>query len=402
MRERAALLGKILAMIALAAALISIGYSFRDDPSFVPAMRRSRPARNPTPDPSAQAAPSASSRAIPGAGELSPIVTPDLDLADSPAPAGDLRAEIAAFTDVRSCVKRHATDALVGDGLEAIGYDSFLGDLCRGIQAMKEHDVTPCNASLSSSMKRSCMRQVAMLHGDPSLCPIDEPRRRVLSHDRLCLAVARRDVRPCSSLPTYERIACEALVAHDVARCGTEPRCLRLVQRWMPALPSTVGVTPYAGHISVELRGVDDRADAGASIETVDLAADAVAGAVLIVRHDGLTLHFGALESVLRPSAPLGGFLVDLPATPVTSQEISLNDRQALALIKFPSGLDLSLASKPSVKVLIERLDREPNGIAKLKIEAMMGTPGTARLARWAIDTWVRDVVTAPDAPPAH
>ncbi|MFO0660450.1 MAG: hypothetical protein U0165_11555 [Polyangiaceae bacterium] len=393
MRARLAQIGKILSIIALAAALISIGYSIRDDGPASAFPPRTLLNRLPARDAPTRPKPLPSSQGL-SQEELAALLTPSAEPADLPAPVGDLAHEIDSFTDVAACVKRHTRDPLIGDGLEALGYDSFLTDLCRGVQAMKSRDVAPCQSSMSSAMKRNCMRQVAMIQGDAALCPIDEPRRRVLSHDRVCLAAARRDVRPCTALPQHERITCEALVAHDVARCGTEPHCLRFVHRYMSIVPAASGVAPYASRASVEIKTVDDSADAGVANETIELAADAAAGAVLIVRRDGLTLHFGALEAVLRPPQAQGGLLLELPTQPSLNTELTLSDRQALALLKLPSGLDLELANKPRVKVTIERLDREPNGVIKLKADVLMGPPGAARLARWTLDTWLRDVVT--------
>src|ERR1700722_10497547 len=53
-----------------------------------------------------------------------------------PAPAGDLKAEIDRFTTVEACaLERARLDPLVGDALEAIGYDTFFLDAWRLIHA---------------------------------------------------------------------------------------------------------------------------------------------------------------------------------------------------------------------------------------------------------------------------
>src|SRR4051812_28373985 len=59
-----------------------------------------------------------------------------VDTSDPPAPAGDLKADLDRFVNVETCVKERANvDPLVGDGLRAIGYDTFLRDACRLLEA---------------------------------------------------------------------------------------------------------------------------------------------------------------------------------------------------------------------------------------------------------------------------
>src|SRR5579864_4561620 len=50
---------------------------------------------------------------------------------DPPVAAGDLAADIAAFTNIEACVEHASVEPFLGDALQAIGYDSFVRDACR-------------------------------------------------------------------------------------------------------------------------------------------------------------------------------------------------------------------------------------------------------------------------------
>ena len=116
------------------------------------------------------------------AGELEPAVDP-------PAAAGDLQAEIQGFTSVDACVEQRAhLDPLLGDALEAIGYDTFVRDACRVLDAAKAGDAARCDAIDASSLRRQCVGTVAASKGDADLCPWNIPSRPEGGRDTWCLA----------------------------------------------------------------------------------------------------------------------------------------------------------------------------------------------------------------------
>ncbi len=87
-----------------------------------------------------------------------------VDTADPPAPAGDLKADLDRFVNVEGCVKERANvDPLVGDGLRAIGYDTFLRDACRLLEAAKDKKRETCDRIDSSSMRARCQSWVALV-----------------------------------------------------------------------------------------------------------------------------------------------------------------------------------------------------------------------------------------------
>src|ERR1051326_3404484 len=89
--------------------------------------------KGPPPMPAGSAAPPSPSSVA----ELA--VDGGLEVADPPPPAGDLKQELDHFVNVETCVQEKAKlDPLVGDALRAIGYDTFLRDACRLLEAAKD------------------------------------------------------------------------------------------------------------------------------------------------------------------------------------------------------------------------------------------------------------------------
>jgi hypothetical protein len=318
---------------------------------------------------------------------------------DPAGPPGDLAAEIEGFVDLKSCVRaRHLTDPALADSMEALGYDSFVADACRGLDALKSRSRAPCGPILSSALRAHCESQVGMLAGDPALCPVDERVLGVPQHDALCLAAARRDVRPCAALPGQERAACEGLVAHDVARCGIDDRCARLVRRWKPVLPMPIGRPPHASQISVVLR-----TEADGPSEPIDLAAEAAAGAILARKEGKTRLLIGDTRLYLGAGEDHGaGLVIEFPAWPPGPGTLKLATTAARVTWRQRSLGPLELATGSTTAVTIEQLDLEPNHAVKLTVDATVGPASSPRRLHWKVDTWMRDIVLLdePEASP--
>lgn len=313
---------------------------------------------------------------------------------DPAAPPGDLRAEIDAFQDLRACARAHRmADPMLADAVDALGYDTFVTDACRTIEALKAQSTAPCAPVLSTALRLRCEAQVAMLAGRPELCPADEPLPGFLARAPLCLAAARRDVRPCVSLLGLERAACEGLAAHDPARCGVDERCLRLVRRWMTAIPVAIGRPIHPGQIRVETRG-----EGPAS--AVELPREAEVGAWVSVAASGKArLLIGDLRAFLVAGEDAGGgLLLDLPSWPPRDLAFTLSESEARVTLRLRSAGALELTHLSRVKVAFEAAPAEPNRPLKLSVEASVGPSHAPRRASWFIDTWLRDIV-APARP---
>lgn len=322
----------------------------------------------------------------------------EIDDQDPSGPPGDLAEEIAAFVSVRDCVTRHRVqDPLVADALDGLGYDGFVGDACRSLWALKERSHAPCREILSSAVRERCEANVAMLVGEESLCPLRERTAGAPQHDPTCLAAARRDVRPCAALVGFGRAACEGLVARDVARCGTDPRCKRQVSRWKSSLPVPKGEAPVSSRVELVVRSLDPEADGGAREERHLLVTEAEAGALVIRRQGALQVMIGEVLP-LPSSAPRAGFLLELPDAP--RPKLSVKGVKQRVTVRLPPGTVLELAPRSVVDVEIASLSEVPGTIVDLSVSASVGERPGLRRAELHVRTWVRDVARPPPRQP--
>lgn len=317
---------------------------------------------------------------------------------DPPAAAGDLEAEIDAFSTVDACVAQHAhLDALLGDALEAIGYDTFVRDACRVLDAAKAHDAKRCEGIDASSLRRQCASTVAAITGDADACPWVTEAKPALGRDGTCLALAARDPRLCATAETNAaRATCEAMVRHDVAPCAALPdrtdaaRCRRDAERWTAATPSpdaTLAALPAAaGTLRVE-------AGAGAPQEA-DLGPDASRGVVLVEQRDGARFELG-------PGAD-AGFLAASPHTQAQLGVTIFASRDGKrveverAALRVPGRAPLSTPLARSTLVAsIEKLDHARGGVVSLTLDGELADSAGAAHVRATVKTFVRDVVSA-------
>ena len=101
-------------------------------------------------------------------------------LVDPEKPAGDLAADLASFTSVEACMKQRTAslDPLVGDAVDAIGYDTFLRDACRMLEAAKNKDAKKCELIDASSLRARCRTITAMVAADVESCPLKAPSKK--------------------------------------------------------------------------------------------------------------------------------------------------------------------------------------------------------------------------------
>lgn len=337
-------------------------------------------------------APSASpaSTAAPDGGEGVTVVDP-------PAPAGDLEADIDGFTTVEACVVAHAgVDPLVGDALEAIGYDTLLRDACRTLGAARKRSTRPCDDILVSSLRARCVTTVAAIEGDADACPWDVPTRPERGRDPACLALASRDARPCMAvLQHVDRASCEAIVAHDPTPCARLPafdraRCERDVRRWkdvLPVAPARSGPAPGAAHATATVAGLDD---GGVGTPSIDVAQ----GVVLVERFDGTHIVLGrALESgssfIAASPATLASLSLEL-VVPSDLRKAHVDGGE----LRSPGHATLAIDGTRSaaLSVHVTRLERARGGAFEVTVS---GTLRDGVQLESSATTYVRDVVKA-------
>ena len=161
-------------------------------------------------------------------------------------------------------------DPLLSDTLDALGYDTFLRDSCRLLEATQAEDAGACRSIVASQLRARCADWVAIVRVDPSACPLEGAPEE--GRDALCLAVAARNEHACLAVPRDQRSTCGALIRRDAHACAGSThadRCTREVERMKDLVGTRVPdgapppFTPPAARL--ELRGGDGGPDAPVS-----------------------------------------------------------------------------------------------------------------------------------------
>jgi hypothetical protein len=328
---------------------------------------------------------------------------PTLDERDPAAPAADLAAEVAAFTDLPTCVKSRRVDPLLADGLDALGYENFAWDSCRTVQAIKETSRGPCDKMLATAMKQRCLADVAAASGKAEWCPLTEVFPHYFERDATCLAVARRDTRPCAALAKYDRAMCEGVVAHDPSRCGTDPRCARRVGRMKGLLPTVLSKTPAVTRLTGTLRRKDEHEPDGFHTDALEFSDEAAAGVTVLLRPVGAGLILGhpTLPVALAPGRSYLGLLGEVPEAAIAGKGGTIT--VARFWVHLPTGETLELNAGTQLQARAEVWADQVDAPLVLVLSGTVGGMGTPRELSLRVETWVRDRVekTASPPPPA-
>ncbi len=324
---------------------------------------------------------------------------------DPPAPAGDLKTEIDRFTTLDACTLEHARlDPLLGDALEAVGYDTFLRDACRVIDAAKAGDASRCAAIEASSLEARCRATVAEVAGTPDECPWEAPNRPARGRDPRCLAVASRDARLCAAVAdSTERATCEATLARSERPCAAlraraaNLRCTRDAERWRNVLASSKAgpsgpLLAPSGKLHIERR-----ADAPEAMD-VDLAPDVVRGVTVLQGRDGSRFTLGPLtESGLDFIAPSPNVRASLAL-----QIVALAGAHGAAPVARVERAELVVPGRPPVsqstlRATLDKLDAARASPVSIVVDGEMSAAGSSWHVHAELTTFVRDVVRASD-----
>ncbi len=329
----------------------------------------------------------------------------DADLPPQPdptPPAGDLASDVASFTSLDACVASHAKlDPLVGDALLSFGYDTFLRDACRQLDAVKARDAKKCDAVVASELRTHCRSTVAMVTSAPEDCPFPESAGTG-GRDPTCIAVASHDPRLCAATNGSDRVTCEATTLRDSSKCDALPAgeragCKRIADRLKSSLDPAHTDLPALPSVSGKL---DVHAQAGTQAvvpETSDLH-DAVANGIVIVTSPietrfsfGETPTSSAYPHAVSPESKLGvGFEIDVTSTPANDAKLHL-----LAL-EIPGGVRLDNAQVHGVpKVKIVQLAKERGGAVEFTVDAEAGASPQGYAFHVDVKSFVADVVPA-------
>ncbi|HTB78479.1 MAG TPA: hypothetical protein VK762_34785 [Polyangiaceae bacterium] len=365
----------------------------------------------------------------PGIAKLLGLDAGEFETLDPPAPPGDLKADIDRFTTVEACtLERARLDPLLGDALEAIGYDTFLRDACRVIEAAKANDAKKCSAIDASSLEARCRATVAEVAGTPDTCPWETPSRPARGREPRCLAVASRDARLCAAVADpLDRATCEATLEPGDRSCAklqgraAQARCSRDADRWHGVLASdreegkrsgADGRDPphdalvVSGKLHVESASpspgsLRDHPDPAAAID-VDLAPDLARGITLLQQRDGTRIVLGPLTEAgldfiapsphVRASLALELFAVAGPrgAGPIVQiqrVELVVPGRPPLST----PGAQSTLTAK------LDKLDVARASPVAVVVDGDISAAGSSWRVHAEIATFVRDVVRAAD-----
>jgi hypothetical protein len=317
---------------------------------------------------------------------------------DPPTPSGDLKSEVESFTTLDACVRtRTLSDPLLGDAIDALGYDTLTRDACRILQALQEKKGDACKAIASSALRARCETYVAVATGDPNACPLNGSGRSA-ARDPVCLARANRDERLCAAALTTERTRCRALVLGQKAECGRDDACVRQVERFKSLLERPGKHAPLPAHLRVEL------AEEGrGETKSLDLDDVAAAGAVVRVGSGGTRVSLGLPKTVLwpAPDAPQATaklfveFAAPAPAAgkkgPERAKPVPLGTGDLRLDLLVPKVALLSALLANDTKLELDELSVQPEGPIKFKIESMLHEAPRNFRVKLDVETFVRE-----------
>jgi hypothetical protein len=342
-----------------------------------------------------------------------------IDLADPPPPPGDLKADLERFVNVEACVKERANvDPLVGDGLRAIGYDTFLRDACRMLEAAKDKKRETCDRIDSSAMRARCQSWVAMVAQTPDDCPLQFEGVPTRGRNALCLAVAGKDPRLCAGEPRSSvRATCDALSARDEARCDVliptdRPSCKREVARWRTLLAPPLSGLGQLPAPRGKLRVKGEAGTADPPTPEADLASEVARGAVVVTSRERARVELGMIgeseTSRIAPSpnrrARLGiAVLLEPGASPKDPAKPQLERLE----LELPGEVTLVYPSvRCDCKLTTARVDRTRGGEVALALEGTISAGARSYKVDIDVATFVRDVVSEQPGsrvlPPVH
>jgi hypothetical protein len=329
---------------------------------------------------------------------------------DPPPPAGDIKADVERFTTLDACVAERAKlDPVVGDALRAIGYETFLRDACRVLEATKKKDAGVCKAIDASSLRAHCEASLAMYAADADACPWEVPSRPQYGRDAMCVAVSLRDARFCAGVERARRATCLALARRDPKQCeagvtsSERAACARELARWRGALDANGkgvaegdALTKPEGKLSVH--GVEGSPEP--TQPEVDIADDVSRGIVLFEQRDGLRFDVGMLrEAGLTTFAPTPvahpyvGFTLFAPAGK-EGKEVRTDAKVERAELGVPGTATLiTPGARSMLHATIEKLDPKRGGQVKVILDGQLGDAPRGYKLHAEITTFVRDVV---------
>ena len=324
---------------------------------------------------------------------------------DPPAPAGDLKSEVAGYTTLDACVSARAKtlDPLLSDTLDALGYDTFLRDSCRVLEATRAEDAGACGPIVASQLRARCADWVAIARADPAVCPLEGAPEE--GRDPLCLAVSARNEHACLAVPRDRRPTCVALIRRDPRACAGSVHadaCAREVARLRDLVAARdpdarpPPFTPPA--VRLELHAVDGGTEP--SVGNASLVALAERGIVTVRGKKATTVSLGdgtelGTTSYVPPARGGADVSLRLRGTEGGAMEI-----EHLELSVPGAGILVVPGVSWDGKVRLDGDLSTRGAPCHLVIDGTIGVPPLAYHLLLDVQTYLRDVVTPGAASP--
>ncbi len=322
-------------------------------------------------------------------------------LVDPPRPAGDFKLDVESFTTIEDCMRDRAKlDPVVGDALENIGYDTFLRDACRVLEAAKTKDARRCTLIDASTLKARCNAVIAISTHDADACP-RVGARPDRGRDPSCVAQATRSPVLCVAVDRHDRSLCDAMLGKDDKACDSllidaeRASCVRDVVRWRSTLadgaPQVTVVAPVKA--TLEVHGTEGHPDP--KVTSYDVTADLARGVVVVIEKNRSRMTIGETDDLsLSPQAtnPMSSakFGFKLLFGPDPSAPVELEG----ATLSVPGASSLACASNKCVlAVKIVKVDATRGGAVHLEIDGSVSGGTQAFKVHADIETFVRDTI---------
>jgi hypothetical protein len=358
-------------------------------------------------DDSSKPPPPAGTAQPPASVEL-PAIDGGLAPSDPPPPAGDLKEELERFVNIDQCVSERAKiDPLLGDALRGIGYDTFVRDACRMLEAAKDRKRETCEKIDSSALRSRCQTWVAMIAQQPDQCPLVYEALPARGRQPSCIAIAGRDPRMCEGEPrSAPRSTCEAMATRDERKCDAllpndKASCRREHARWKNLLSAPLEGLAKLPAVRAKMTIKGDGPTPDPAQTEVDLAPDFARGVVVVTLRERARVEIGSLgesEAVrFAPSPnkrPRAGLSVLLEPPALGSKEAPKPVLQKIeievpgeATLVYPGG------AKCECKVTTARIDRTRGGDVAIVVDGVVSLGTKAYKVSIDLATFVRDVV---------
>jgi hypothetical protein len=319
-----------------------------------------------------------------------------IEVATDPAPpSGDLKSDVEAFTTLDACVRaRSMSDALLGDAIDALGYDTLTRDACRILQALKDKKTTACKPIASTALRDRCETYVAVVNADASACPMGGSGR-FAARDPVCLARANRDEHLCAAALVTDRARCRALVLGKKSECGRDDACARQVERFKSLFERPANRPAPPAHLHVEIA----EKDSPKATQSFDLDDVAAAGAIVRPGQSGTRVSLGAPKNALWPAADAPQatpkLFVEVSGAPSAKKGFAGSDLRLDLLVPKTAVLSAVLAS--DTKITIDQLSVDPGGPIKFVVESTLREAPRNFRVKLDVETFVRE--RAPEPP---